>query len=267
MGEYSTFVLRNRPRGSLLGLRNGGEGKDILHSNGEFRAKGTRTTQHTAPSDPQRRLGEHGLLPRTLVSPLGVMNLLHLMPIGFEAFLVNETALRAFQGFMARLLVSGVLGLGRVRSFRQRRYVIGGRFSRVFVFLPRWDCFPCMYRPCYRSHGVIVEPMLGFTPAAPSTDPIRLPDQPVLVLAAGVSTVPQPVAGAVPPSGIRPGDTPRRLGRVPPGGRAALTGRRSVGSLGRGDLHPGCAIDYLDSKGVARAYLSAAKDFRSWPCC
>ena len=52
------------------------------------------------------------LLPRTLVNPLGVMNLLHLMPIGFEAFLVNETALRALQGFTACLLVLGVLGLG-----------------------------------------------------------------------------------------------------------------------------------------------------------
>lgn len=52
------------------------------------------------------------LLPRVMVRQQGLMAILHLLPIGFDAFLVNAAALRAFQFVTALLLALGVVGLG-----------------------------------------------------------------------------------------------------------------------------------------------------------
>lgn len=52
------------------------------------------------------------LLPRVVVREQGLMALLHLLPIGFDAFLANAAALRAFQYVTALLLALGVVGLG-----------------------------------------------------------------------------------------------------------------------------------------------------------
>ena len=52
------------------------------------------------------------LLPRVMVRQQGLMAILHLLPIGFDAFLANAAALRAFQYLTAALLALGVVGLG-----------------------------------------------------------------------------------------------------------------------------------------------------------
>ena len=52
------------------------------------------------------------LLPREMMRPRGVMFLLHLLPIGFDEFLANATALWLFEHFTALLLFLGVIGLG-----------------------------------------------------------------------------------------------------------------------------------------------------------
>ena len=60
----------------------------------------------------QEDLASTALLPRSMINPLGFMELLHLLPIRFAAFLASETALWAFQRLTELLLVLGVLGLG-----------------------------------------------------------------------------------------------------------------------------------------------------------
>lgn len=51
------------------------------------------------------------LLPRVVVDREGLMAVLHLLPIGFDAFLANGAALRALQYLTAALLALGVIGL------------------------------------------------------------------------------------------------------------------------------------------------------------
>jgi hypothetical protein len=57
-------------------------------------------------------LASSALLPREMMRPRGVMFLLHLLPIGFDEFLANATALWLFEHFTALLLFLGVIGLG-----------------------------------------------------------------------------------------------------------------------------------------------------------
>jgi predicted DCC family thiol-disulfide oxidoreductase YuxK len=52
------------------------------------------------------------LLPRDMARPKGVLHLLHALPIGFERFLANASALWAFEHLTALLLLLGVVGLG-----------------------------------------------------------------------------------------------------------------------------------------------------------
>ena len=60
----------------------------------------------------QEDLASHALLPTSMVNPLGFMMPLHLLPIGYDSFLANPAALRAFQYFTVLILSLGIVGLG-----------------------------------------------------------------------------------------------------------------------------------------------------------
>ena len=84
------------------------------------------------------------LLPRAMVNPLGFMELLHLLPIGFDAFLANETALRAFQLLTVALLTLGLLGLGTRLAIPAAAiccFVLGGIF-RGYSFMYHQGVIP-----------------------------------------------------------------------------------------------------------------------------
>lgn len=51
------------------------------------------------------------LLPRSMLRPKGVLHLLHALPIGFERFLENATAIWTFEHITIALLVAGAAGL------------------------------------------------------------------------------------------------------------------------------------------------------------
>lgn len=52
------------------------------------------------------------LLPREMMQPMGVMNLLHWLPLGYDVFLASPAALAGFQYVTALLLLLGAVGLG-----------------------------------------------------------------------------------------------------------------------------------------------------------
>ena len=57
-------------------------------------------------------LASSALLPRSMLEPQGFLKLLHLLPIGFDAFLADARLLWGFQGLTVLLLAAGVVGLG-----------------------------------------------------------------------------------------------------------------------------------------------------------
>ena len=57
-------------------------------------------------------LASSALLPREMVRPRGVIGLLHALPIGFDAFLADASALWLFEHITALLLLLGAVGLG-----------------------------------------------------------------------------------------------------------------------------------------------------------
>ena len=89
-------------------------------------------------------LASTALLPRSMINPLGFMELLHLLPIRFAAFLANETALWAFQRLTEVLLVLGVLGLGTraVLPAAAICYLVLGGIFRGYSFMYHGGLFP-----------------------------------------------------------------------------------------------------------------------------
>ena len=57
-------------------------------------------------------LASHALLPASMVNPLGFLMPLHLLPIGYDSFIADPNALRAFHYFTILMLSLGVIGLG-----------------------------------------------------------------------------------------------------------------------------------------------------------
>ena len=57
-------------------------------------------------------LASHALLPASMVNPLGFLMPLHLLPIGYDSFLADPNALRAFHYFTILMLSLGLVGLG-----------------------------------------------------------------------------------------------------------------------------------------------------------
>ncbi len=55
-------------------------------------------------------LASSALLPRAMAHPLGMLKLLHLLPIGFERFVANASLLKLFQAATILLLILGLIG-------------------------------------------------------------------------------------------------------------------------------------------------------------
>ena len=82
-------------------------------------------------------LASSTLLPRAMFHDQGFMALLHLLPIGFDGFLANATALWAFQSLTTLLLVLGVVGLGSrfvVPAAAICYFVLGGIYREHSFF-------------------------------------------------------------------------------------------------------------------------------------
>lgn len=84
------------------------------------------------------------LLPDELIQPMGLMSLLHWLPIGYEAFLADPLALWAFQHGTMLLLLFGVIGLGTrvvVPAAAICHLVVGG-IAREYSFFYHGGLIP-----------------------------------------------------------------------------------------------------------------------------
>ena len=94
-------------------------------------------------------------LPREMLVPMGLMSVLHRLPIAFGDFLASESALRAFELFTIAALVAGAIGL-----FSRLTVPLAALGSLVYVGV-FWH-YAYFYHQCMM--GIYVLCALAFTP-------------------------------------------------------------------------------------------------------